>query len=134
MDRHGAAPLSRVEPETASGSCNSARGRRAPSAAERNAVATSDLVGDDAQALWHEPAEKSGRGELVILAEHELRRHVWPRVEGPRETPGSRRLCAFPAQRLLGELAWNVVVIADEGPALPVLPPSSLPCSREASV
>ena len=53
-------------------------------AAECDAVAARDLVGNDAQAVGYQPAKEVGREEAVLAAEHEPRRHVRPRIQRPR--------------------------------------------------
>src|SRR5437764_6552717 len=51
--------------------------------AQRRRVTALHLVGDDAEALAHDPALELGREEPIVTTEQEARRHVGPRIERP---------------------------------------------------
>jgi len=84
-------------------------------AAERDAVAGGDLVGDDGEPVGHDPAHEVGGEEAVLGAQHETGGHVGPRRQGPPAAPGGGGLVAALALGLFGEGAGDVVVEGDEG-------------------
>jgi hypothetical protein len=78
--------------------------------AERDVVAAVDLVGLDAEALAGVTPRPRGREHAVVAAEEIARRHVRPRLEGPRLAERLRGLLAFSPPGLRGELGRDVVV------------------------
>jgi hypothetical protein len=83
-------------------------------AAESDAVAGRDLVGNDAETFGdHASHERLGE-EPVLRAQHEPRRHRRQFVEGPGGVVGRLRLSSLLAHRLLGEGAGHVVIERDE--------------------
>jgi hypothetical protein len=80
--------------------------------AERDLVAAVDLVdlvGLDAEALAGVTPRPRGREHAVVAAEEIARRHVRPRLEGPRLAERLRGLLAFspPGLRTLAKVAEN---------------------------
>ena len=83
--------------------------------AEGDAVASSDLVGDDAESLLREVAEKCRRKEPILGADDEPRRHARPRIQWPDSRHRRLgRMRALPAHRLLGQSSRHVVIEAHE--------------------
>src|SRR6266542_2417132 len=89
--------------------------RELPRAAERDAVASGDLIGSDPQALGDDSAHEVGREEPILSAQHEPRQYHRPRVEWPRAVVCGVRFGALLAQGLLGKGAGDVVVEDHEG-------------------
>src|SRR5215469_18683256 len=86
-----------------------------PGAAERDAVASGDLVGNDAEPLGDHPAHEPGGEEAVLGAQDEPGGYRGPGSERPRAAAWRVRLRpASLAHGLLGQVTRNVMVEGEE--------------------
>src|SRR6266566_10142859 len=84
-------------------------------AAQRDAVASDDLIRDDAKPLGDHPAHEPSREEAVLGAQDEPRRYRGPGAERPRAAARRVRLRPTPlGHGLLGQVTGNVMVEGDE--------------------
>jgi hypothetical protein len=76
---------------------------------EGREVAAVHLVGGDAQAFGHHAPLEVGREQPVVATQQEPRRHIGPRVEGPRRRERRAGLGPQVGGRLGDDVGWDVV-------------------------